>query len=160
MAGRLPVGITCFAKWTDDTWYNLEILAKNEASYTVTYIDYGNSEDVLEGDIVGDVGEIPDTDYIDQFVKIKDPMETLIINNRPVTLKRGQHAVTILCIWCSKQMMLNGAKCYRMVLNGAESSESVSKMFNANQNLLEDILGAAVASITNADVQENPPCKI
>ena len=147
MAGRLPVGITCFAKWTDDTWYNLEILAKNEASYTVTYIDYGNSEDVLEGDIVGDVGEIPDTDYIDQFVKIKDPMETLIINNRPVTLKRGQHAVTILCIWCSKQMMLNGAKCYR-------------KMFNENQNLVEDILGAAVASITNAHVQENPPCKI
>ena len=111
MAGRLPVGITCFAKWTDDTWYNVEILAKNEASYTVTYIDYGNSEDVLEGDIVGDVGEIPDTDYIDQFVKIKDPMETLIINNRPVTLKRGQHAVTILCIW-----------------------------FNENQNLVEDIL--------------------
>ena len=68
MAGRLPVGITCFAKWTDDTCYNLEILAKNEASYSVTYIDYGNSEDVLEGDIVGDVGEIPDTDYIDQFV--------------------------------------------------------------------------------------------
>ena len=74
MAGRLPVGITCFAKWFDDTWYNVEILAKNEASYTVTYIDYGISEDVLEGDIVGDVGEIPDTDYIDQFVKIKDPM--------------------------------------------------------------------------------------
>ena len=95
MAGRLPVGITCFAKWTDDTWYNVEILAINEASYTVTYIDYGNSEDVLEGDIVGDVGE------------------TLIINNRPVTLKRaGQHAVTILCIWCSKQMMLNGVLCF------------------------------------------------
>ena len=86
----------------------------------MAYIDYGNSEDVLEGDIVGDVGEIPDTDYIDQFVKIKDPMETLIINNRPVTLKRGQHAVTILCIWCSKRMMLDGAKCYRTVLNGAE----------------------------------------
>ena len=98
-------------EWTDDTWYNVKILAKNEASYTVTYIDYGNSEDVLEGDIVGDVGEIPDTDYIDQFVKIKDPMETLIINNRPVTLKRGQHAVTILCIW-----------------------------LNENQNLVEDIL--------------------
>ena len=77
----------------------------------MTYIDYGNSEDVLEGDIVGDVGEIPDTDYIDQFVKIKDPMETLIINNHPLTLKRGQHAVTILCIW-----------------------------FNENQNLVEDIL--------------------
>ena len=56
MAGRLPVGITCFAKWTDDTWYNVKILAKNETSYTVTYIDYGNSEDVLEGDIVGDLG--------------------------------------------------------------------------------------------------------
>ena len=40
----------------------------------MTYIDFGVSEDVLEGDIVGDVGEIPDTDYIDQFVKIKDPM--------------------------------------------------------------------------------------
>ena len=97
----------------------------------MTYIDYGNSENVLEGEIVGDVGEIPDTDCIDQFVKIKDPMETLIINNRPLTLKRGQHAVTILCIW-----------------------------FNENQNLVEDILGAAMASITNAHVQENPPCKI
>ena len=75
------------------------------------YIDYGNSEDVLEGDIVGNVGEIPNTDYIDQFVKIKDSMETLIINNCPITLKRGQHAVTILCIW-----------------------------FNENQNLVEDIL--------------------
>ena len=40
------------------------------------------------------------------------------------------------------------------------SSESVSKKFNENQNLVEDILGAAVASITNAHVQENPPCKI
>ena len=69
----------------------------------MTYIDYGNSENVLEGEIVGDVGEIPDG--IDQFVKIKDPMETLIINNRPLTLKRGQHVVTILCIWCSKQML-------------------------------------------------------
>ena len=60
----------------------------------------------MDGEIVGDVGEILDTDCIDQFVKIKDPMETLIINNRPVTLKRaGQHAVTILCIWCSKQML-------------------------------------------------------
>ena len=108
MAGRLPVGITCLAKWTDDTWYNVKILAKNEASYTVTYIDYGNSEDVLEGDIVGNVGEIPDTDYIDQFVKIKDSMETLIINNCPITLMRGQHAMTILCIWCLKQMMMNG----------------------------------------------------
>ena len=77
----------------------------------MTYIDYGNSENVLEGEIVGDVGEILDTDCIDQFVKIKDPMETLIINNRPLTLKRGQHAVTILCIW-----------------------------FNKNQNLVEDIL--------------------
>ena len=38
------------------------------------------------------------------------------------------------------------------------SSESVSKKFNENQNLVEDILGAAVASITNAHVQENPPC--
>ena len=66
----------------------------------------------MEGDIVGDVGEIPDTDYIDQFVKIKDPMETLMINNRPVILKRGQQAVTILCIWCSKQMVLNGAEYY------------------------------------------------
>ena len=80
MAGRLPVGITCLAKWTDDTWYNVKILAKNEASYTVTYIDYGNSEDVLKGD----------TDYIDQFVKIKDQMETLIIHNRPVTLRSGR----------------------------------------------------------------------
>ena len=61
MAGKLLVGITFFAKWTDDTWYNVKILAKNETSYTVTYIDYGNSEDVLEGVIVGDVGEIPDT---------------------------------------------------------------------------------------------------
>ena len=86
-------------------------MAKNEASYTVTYIDYGNSENVLEGEIVGDVGEIPDTDCIDQFVKIKDPTETWIINNRPLTLKRGQHAVTSLCIW-----------------------------FNENQNLVEDIL--------------------
>ena len=33
-------------------------------------------------------------------------------------------------------------------------------MFNENQNLVEDILGAAVASITNAHVQENPPCQI
>ena len=48
---------------------------------------------------------MPDTAYIDQFVKIKDPMETLIINNRPVTLKRGQHTVTILCIWCSKNQL-------------------------------------------------------
>ena len=111
MAGRLPVGITCFAKWTDDTWYNVLIMAKNEVSYTVPYIDYGNSENVLEGEIVGDVGEIQDSDCIDQFVKIKDPMETLIINNHPLTLKRGQHAVTILCIW-----------------------------FNENQNLVEDIL--------------------
>ena len=71
----------------------------------MTYIDYGNSENVLAGEIVGDVGEILDTDCIDQFVKIKDPMETLIFNNRPLTLKRGQHAVTILCIWCSKQML-------------------------------------------------------
>ena len=47
MAGRLPVGITCFAKWTDNTWYNVKILAKNEASYTVTYIDYGNSENFI-----------------------------------------------------------------------------------------------------------------
>ena len=39
------------------------------------------------------------------------------------------------------------------------SSESVSKKFNENQNLVEDILGAAVASITNAHVQENPPVK-
>ena len=84
-------------------------MAKNEASYTVTSIDYGNSENVLEGEIVGDVGEIPDG--IDQFVKIKDPMETLIINNCPLTLKRGQHAVNILYIW-----------------------------FNKNQNLVEDIL--------------------
>ena len=105
MAGRLPVGTTCFAKWTDETWYNVEILASDEASYTVNYIDYGNSENVVEGDIVGDVGDIPDTDYIDQFVRIEDPMETLIINNRPVTLKRGQHAVTILCIWCAKNQL-------------------------------------------------------
>ena len=90
----------------------------------MTYIDYGNSEDVLEGDIVGDVGEIPDTDYIDQFVKIKDPMETLIINNRPLTLKRGQHAVTILCIWCSKQMMLNDAKCHSMLPNGTKLTQA------------------------------------
>ena len=75
----------------------------------MTYIDYGNSENVLEGEIVWDVREI--SDGIDQFVKIKDPMETLIINNRPLTLKRRQHAVTILCIW-----------------------------FNENQNLVEDIL--------------------
>ena len=47
----------------------------------MTYIDYGNSEDVLEGDIVGDVGEIPDTDYIDQFVKIKDPAHLVFKTN-------------------------------------------------------------------------------
>ena len=40
------------------------------------------------------------------------------------------------------------------------SSESVSKKFNENQNLVEDILGAAVVSITNEHMQENPPCKI
>ena len=77
-------------------------------------------------------------------------------------------------------MLPNGAEWCQMVLNGAEwyclvpekifvfisekfidpSSESVSKKFNENQNLVEDILGAAVASITNAHVQENPPCKI
>ena len=105
MAGRLPVGITCFAKWTDETWYNAEILASDEASYKVNFIDYGNSENVVEGDVVGDVGDIPGKDYIDQFVMIEDPMETLIINSRPVTLKRGQHAVTILCIWCANNQL-------------------------------------------------------
>ena len=35
----------------------------------MTYIDYGNSENVLEGEIVGDVGEIPDTEYIDQLIR-------------------------------------------------------------------------------------------
>ena len=34
------------------------------------------------------------------------------------------------------------------------SSESVNKKFDKNQNLVEDILGAAVASITKAHVQE------
>ena len=34
------------------------------------------------------------------------------------------------------------------------SSEIVSKMFDKNQNLVEDILEAAVATITNAHVQE------
>ena len=39
------------------------------------------------------------------------------------------------------------------------SSESVNKKFDENQNLVEDILEAAVASISNAHVQENPPVK-
>ena len=39
------------------------------------------------------------------------------------------------------------------------SSESVGKKFDENQNFVEDILEAAVASITNAHVQENPPEK-
>ena len=39
------------------------------------------------------------------------------------------------------------------------SSESVGKKFDENQNFVEDILEAAVASITNAHVQENPPVK-
>ena len=39
------------------------------------------------------------------------------------------------------------------------SSEIVSKKFNKKQNLVEDILGAAAASITNTHVQENPPVK-
>ena len=38
MAGRLPVGITCFAKWTDDTWYNVKILAKNETILTMVIV--------------------------------------------------------------------------------------------------------------------------
>ena len=43
-------------------------------------------------------------------------------------------------------MPLNVAEWYQI----DTSSESVSKKFNENQNLVEDILGAAVASITNA----------
>ena len=39
------------------------------------------------------------------------------------------------------------------------SSESVNKKFDESQNLVEDILEAAVASITNAHVQEKPPVK-
>ena len=54
------------------------------------------------------------------------------------------------------QMPLNVAEWYQI----DTSSESISKKFNENQNLVEDILGAAVASITNAHAQENPPCKI
>ena len=57
--------MTTFAKWSDYKWYNAEILAMTEASYTVTYIDYGNSEDVVERDVVGDVGRY-------QFVKIEE----------------------------------------------------------------------------------------
>ena len=52
-------------------------------------------------------------------------------------------------------MVPNGAECCRMVPNVAIwCRESVSNKFNENQNLVEDILGAAVASITKAHVQE------
>ena len=37
--------------------------------------------------------------------------------------------------------------------------QAVGKKFDENQNLVEDILEAAVASITNAHMQENPPVK-
>ena len=52
------------------------------------------------------VGEIHYGDNIDQFVEIVNLMETLVVNGRSVTVKRGQHSKTILCNFC-KQNQLN-----------------------------------------------------
>ena len=64
------VGAVCVARWSDGVWYNAEITALSQTSATVTFIDYGNEDEVQLEDIVTDRSKIPpgQEEFIDENV--------------------------------------------------------------------------------------------
>ena len=97
--------MSCFAKWSDQTWCNGEINAVTEDGvYTVMFVDYSYSDGVIEENVAVNLDEIPTGDNIDQFVE-NNNFETLVVNGRTVTVKSGQHAKTILCIFCQQNQL-------------------------------------------------------
>ena len=81
-ASNLAVRMSCFAKWSNQTWYNGEINAVTEDGvYTVMFVDYSYSDGVIEENVAVNLDEIPTGDNIDQFVE-NNNFETLVVNGR------------------------------------------------------------------------------
>ena len=63
-------GRQCLAKWTDGVWYRARVEAVHTGLCQVTFIDYGNSDNVDQADIVTSLKDIPESDMqiVDVFV--------------------------------------------------------------------------------------------
>ena len=71
LSRRFDVGSFCIAEWAEDsTWYNgLVIMANRDGSYQVEFVDYGNTENVIEEKMVEAVEDVPVESCLDEFVK-------------------------------------------------------------------------------------------
>ena len=60
LATPWPAGAACVARWPEDgVWYRAEVLEVLAQAFLVIFIDYGNTAEVEEGDMVATVGEVP-----------------------------------------------------------------------------------------------------
>ena len=66
---KFKIGEIVFAKWSEDkVWYKAEILSLTNDGAKVLFKDYGNEENVVIGDMVKNVEEIPPNEERDENV--------------------------------------------------------------------------------------------